>query len=131
MKIGDTVRFLKEVGGGRVSGFQDKNTVLVEDSDGFEIPMPISEVVVERGESYENGTWAKRKEEQKAKTPNTANRNSNDVTPLEKATEDKPEYHIPHPCRCTGEPGVLSFSRLGCILTIRRTTWWALLSTHI
>ena len=69
MKIGDTVRFLKEVGGGRVSGFQDKNTVLVEDSDGFEIPMPISEVVVERGESYENGTWAKRKEEQKAKTP--------------------------------------------------------------
>ena len=93
MKIGDTVRFLKEVGGGRVSGFQDKNTVLVEDSDGFEIPMPISEVVVERGESYENGTWAKRKEEQKAQTPNTANRNSNDVTPLEKATEDKPEYH--------------------------------------
>ena len=72
MKIGDTVRFLKEVGGGRVSGFQDKNTVLVEDSDGFEIPMPVSEVVVERGESYENGTWAKRKEEQKAKTPNTA-----------------------------------------------------------
>ena len=84
---------MKEVGGGRVSGFQDKNTVLVEDSDGFEIPMPISEVVVERGESYENGTWAKRKEEQKAKTPNTANRNSNDVTPLEKAAEDKPEYH--------------------------------------
>ena len=64
---------MKEVGGGRVSGFQDKNTVLVEDSDGFEIPMPISEVVVERGESYENGTWAKRKEEQKAKTQNTAN----------------------------------------------------------
>ena len=39
IRIGDTVRFLSEVGGGRVSGFRDKDTVLVEDADGFEIPM--------------------------------------------------------------------------------------------
>ena len=31
MKIGDKVRFLSEVGGGRVAGFQGKNIVLVED----------------------------------------------------------------------------------------------------
>ena len=31
MKIGDKVRFLSEVGGGTVSGFQGKNIVLVED----------------------------------------------------------------------------------------------------
>lgn len=46
MKIGDKVRFLSETGGGRISGFQGKNIVLVEDEDGFEIPTPVSEVVV-------------------------------------------------------------------------------------
>ena len=46
MKIGDKVRFLSEVGGGTVSGFQGKNIVLVEDEDGFEIPMQVKDVVV-------------------------------------------------------------------------------------
>jgi len=46
MKIGDQVRFLSEVGGGRVSGFQGKNIVLVEDEDGFEIPMQVKDVIV-------------------------------------------------------------------------------------
>ena len=46
MKIGDHVRFLSEVGGGRVSGFQGKNIVLVEDEDGFEIPVQVRDVVV-------------------------------------------------------------------------------------
>lgn len=52
MKIGDKVRFLSEVGGGKISGFQGKNTVLVEDEDGFEIPMPLSEVVVIDTDDY-------------------------------------------------------------------------------
>ena len=43
MKIGDKVRFLSEVGGGIVTGFQGKDFVLVEDADGFDIPMPIRE----------------------------------------------------------------------------------------
>ena len=46
MKIGDKVRFLSEVGGGVVTGFQGKDMVLVEDADGFDIPMPIKECVV-------------------------------------------------------------------------------------
>lgn len=46
MKIGDKVSFLSEIGGGRVSGFQGNDTVLVEDEDGFQIPMPIKDVVV-------------------------------------------------------------------------------------
>ena len=46
MKIGDKVRFLSEVGGGIVTGFQGKDFVLVEDADGFDIPMPIRECVV-------------------------------------------------------------------------------------
>lgn len=42
MKIGDKVRFLSEVGGGKISGFQGNNIVLVEDEDGFEIPTPLT-----------------------------------------------------------------------------------------
>lgn len=52
MKIGDKVKFLSEVGGGRVAGFQGKNIVLVEDEDGFQIPTPISDVVVEESDDY-------------------------------------------------------------------------------
>jgi len=53
MKIGDRVRFLNEVGGGRVAGFQGKNIVLVEDGDGFQVPMQMSEVVVIGEENYD------------------------------------------------------------------------------
>ena len=53
MKIGDKVRFLSEVGGGTVSGFQGKNIVLVEDEDGFEIPMLKQDVVVVGNEEYD------------------------------------------------------------------------------
>ena len=52
MEIGDKVRFLHEVGGGVVSGFQGKHTVLVQDEDGFDIPMPITEVVVVNTDNY-------------------------------------------------------------------------------
>lgn len=46
MQIGDKVRFLNETGGGRITGFQGKDIVLIEDADGFDIPMLRSQVVV-------------------------------------------------------------------------------------
>ena len=46
MNIGDKVRFLSQTGGGIVVGFDRKGWALVEDSDGFEIPMPIKECVL-------------------------------------------------------------------------------------
>ena len=46
MKIGDKVRFLSETGGGVIAGFQGKNIVLVEDEDGFQIPVRSNDVVV-------------------------------------------------------------------------------------
>ena len=46
MQIGDKVRFVSEVGGGIVTRFEGKNTVFVEDEDGFEVPMLVSQVVV-------------------------------------------------------------------------------------
>ena len=52
MKIGDKVRFLSEVGGGVVTGFQGKDIVLVEDADGFDIPMLIRECVVVETDDY-------------------------------------------------------------------------------
>ncbi len=52
MKIGDKVRFLSEVGGGIVSGFQGKDVVLVQDEDGFDIPMLKSQVVVIDTDDY-------------------------------------------------------------------------------
>ena len=52
LKIGDKVRFLNDVGGGTVSGFQGKDIVLVADEDGFEIPTLISEVVAVETDDY-------------------------------------------------------------------------------
>ena len=79
MKIGDKVRFLSEVGGGVVTGFQGKNIVLVEDADGFDIPMPINECVVIETDDYNIPTPAakaaakkKREEEQQLRTAATA-----------------------------------------------------------
>ena len=53
MKIGDKVRFLSEIGGGRIAGFQNKDIVLVEDEDGFQVPMRANEVVVIGEENYD------------------------------------------------------------------------------
>lgn len=68
MKIGDKVRFLSEVGGGRVSGFQGKDIVLVEDEVGFEIPTSVHDVVVVEQDDYAMGKMisAKMEAQQKA-----------------------------------------------------------------
>ena len=60
MKIGDKVRFLSEVGGGIVKGFQGKDIVLVEDADGFDIPMQVRECVVIETDDYNVPTPAAR-----------------------------------------------------------------------
>ena len=52
MKIGDKVRFLSEVGGGKITGFQGKDIVLVEDADGFDIPVTRREIVVIDTDDY-------------------------------------------------------------------------------
>ena len=64
MKIGDQVRFLNEVGGGKITGFQGKNIVLIEDEDGFDIPMLRSQVVVI--ETNANNFEIKKKKEETA-----------------------------------------------------------------
>lgn len=74
MKIGDKVRFLSEVGGGIVTGFRGKDIVLVEDADGFDIPVSIRECVAIETDDYNIPTpaakaAAKRKKEEQAMRP--------------------------------------------------------------
>jgi len=45
IKIGDIVKFLNDVGGGIVTRFLNKNLVMVENYDGFEIPYPIIQLL--------------------------------------------------------------------------------------
>ena len=104
MKIGDKVRFLSEVGGGVVTGFQGKNIVLVEDADGFDIPMPINECVVIETDAYNIPTPAakaaakkKREEEQQLRTAATAARPSameSQVSESQSVRLEKPQISV-------------------------------------
>ncbi len=88
MKIGDKVRFLSETGGGIVSGFQGKNIVLVEDADGFEIPFPITEVVVVGNEDYNTGKMvSSKKPVNDSSCVSSAKRVLNDIS-----EEDEQDY---------------------------------------
>lgn len=66
MTIGDKVRFLNSTGGGKITGFQGKDIVLVEDETGFEVPYMTSEIVVIETDEYNfvrpNRTATKTKE---------------------------------------------------------------------
>ncbi len=93
MKIGDKVRFLSEVGGGVVSGFRDKDTVLVRDEDGFDIPMPVRECVVVDTDDYNiakvnTGTHDKKK----LKAPAGSG-----ILRDEEEEDDRPVTFIPKP----------------------------------
>ena len=82
MKIGDQVRFLNEIGGGRVAGFQGKNIVLVEDEDGFQVPMLTTEVVVVGDEDYGTSHMVEVKQEVRGK--------KSEVSDEEPEPKDKP-----------------------------------------
>ncbi|MDR0661721.1 MAG: DUF2027 domain-containing protein [Prevotellaceae bacterium] len=79
--VGDTIRFLNDVGGGKVVKFIGKNQVLVEDADGFEIPVLISEVVVVNRINDEAAT---------AKPIEAKRADAKPKQPVEKVKADKP-----------------------------------------
>jgi hypothetical protein len=85
MKIGDKVRFLSEVGGGVVKGFQGKDLVLVEDEDGFSIPMPIRECVIIDTDNYNI------KKEEKADVPTAPGKTG--LYNLKRPFSPQPETH--------------------------------------
>lgn len=62
MKIGDKVQFLSDIGGGKIAGFKGKDIALVEDEDGFQIPTPISDLVVmSSGDEYSSSKSVQKK----------------------------------------------------------------------
>ncbi len=74
VKIGDKVRFLSETGGGRVAGFRGNNIVLVEDEDGFQIPTPITDVVITGdGQEYSTSNMVKAKSSNDPNIPSQGN----------------------------------------------------------
>lgn len=56
LRIGDKVRFLNEVGGGRITSVINKEMVNVETDDGFEVPTRINNlIVINSPDVYEKG----------------------------------------------------------------------------
>lgn len=86
MKIGDKVRFLSEVGGGIVKGFQGKDIVLVEDADGFDIPMPVRECVVVDTDDY---NMAKKSAPSPKKTEEPAKPVKPEMPPVQRQPETR------------------------------------------
>ena len=91
MNIGDKVRFLNDVGGGKITAFRPGGIVLVEDEDGFEVPMPQHEVVVigEDAPKVEKKKPETKKEEKK-ESPTLNGKEylkSKTVTPVEEKEE--------------------------------------------
>lgn len=86
MKIGDKVRFLSEVGGGIVKGFQGKDIVLVEDADGFDIPMPVRECVVVDTDDY---NMAKKSAPSPKKTEESAKPVKPEMPPVQRQPETR------------------------------------------
>ncbi len=56
IKVGDLVKFLDDVGEGKVTKIIDSNTVMVETDQGFEFPYPISQLIVTSAEQDYSGT---------------------------------------------------------------------------
>lgn len=101
VKVGDHVRFLNEVGGGRVTR-KEGNTVYVEDEDGFEIPALTSAVVVvaeaddrEQGRAYTRAAKAKEtKKTPKVMAPGTSWRERVKADQEEPDDEEEEEEEI-------------------------------------
>ena len=94
MKIGDKVRFLNEVGGGKVTGFQGKDIVLVEDADGFDIPMPVRECVVIETDDYNIPMPAADKAPAGKKDERQTSRPVASASPVQTAPLPKPEISV-------------------------------------
>lgn len=91
-KIGDKVRFLNSTGGGIVVRFTSKNIVAVQDEDGFEIPVPVNEIVVinEKNDSvFTSESYAYRSSSQGNQPKKDADEDDEE--------DDFPDFYIPEP----------------------------------
>lgn len=96
MNIGDKVRFLNDVGGGTVTGFQGKDLVLVCTDDGFDIPTPINECVVIDTNEYNIAKKAT------SPAPSPLKKTSPANEPREGETDERPITFRPRPLERRG-----------------------------
>ena len=89
MKIGDKVRFLNDVGGGIVVGFQGKDLAVVKDEDGFEVPTLIKECVVIDTDDYNLARPQKPQAKPVEKTPTSVSALLHDVDELDEEVEEE------------------------------------------
>ncbi len=86
LKAGDRVRFLNDVGEGIIKRILEKGIALVENNDGFEIPVPLRELVPVSG-IYEKEIIPE--PEQKANEKNDPVKRKNQIPPAEKNIKDE------------------------------------------
>lgn len=90
LKIGDRVKFLNAVGGGKVTGYVSPKVVSIEDDSGFEVPVMITELV--KIEQFERIT--PRTRQQKATTPEVP-KPKKETLPLFASSAGKPATDTP------------------------------------
>lgn len=94
INIGDKVRFLNAVGGGKVTGFQKGGLVLVEDEDGFEVPMLQSEVVVVSSEGRTIHDFLNQKQDSRQPASTASGDSSNKPAVMPASGSGKAMPHI-------------------------------------
>ena len=103
MKIGDKVRFLSEVGGGVIVAFQGKDIALVEDADGFAIPMQLRELVAVETDEYNIPNAAEKQRRQNEREAQLAGKQQQPAAPYRGATA-QPGKPVAAPHTGLGKP---------------------------
>lgn len=62
--IGDRVRFLNDIGSGKVIKYIDERTVLILNEDDFEIPVDVDELIIDRVFDYNNSNSTANQEQE-------------------------------------------------------------------
>lgn len=95
IKIGDRVRFLNSTGGGVVRSFRDRNIVLVEEDDGFETPVLVTDVVVvEPTNQYNFVTTPRPDRSAETKQPEARQPEPEPYTPAAAETEEGEQLSV-------------------------------------
>jgi hypothetical protein len=92
LKIGDKVKFLNSVGGGKVTGYVSPKVVMVEDEQGFEVPTLIAELV--KDEQFEAVSPSSRKVVPKMSKPEET-KPKKESLPLFASSAGKPATSTP------------------------------------
>jgi hypothetical protein len=92
-KVGDRVRFLNDVGGGKVTRIIDKRTIAVTNQDGFEIPVLETEVLMVDNKG-DHTLIAALPEDEYTETGNRKKASAQSIAPVPEQISESPEVSI-------------------------------------